>query len=184
MPAKRAAIAKGKEQTNGRGRDAAVQMSMMVPWRKTMGSAKLLVGKHQTPRREPADRDGAKWNREHAQASAPAKADHHPRQGQHPDPAPHQPSDIIQRVAFWHDVTAQEILSDSRLIPIVEARFDAIAAVRINCRIAGRRPGLMDLARQFKRDHTSIISALRQRGLRWPAAAYSSLQHGPLRGYR
>ena len=56
--------------------------------------------------------------------------------------------------------------SDSRLIPIVEARFDAIVAVRINCRVAGKRPGLMDLARLFKRDHTSIISALRQRGLR------------------
>jgi chromosomal replication initiation ATPase DnaA len=143
-------------------------MSMMVPWRKTMGSAKLLVGKKPpTPRRDRLIAMARKWNREHAQASAPKPKPIIIHDKVNIPILPHtSPSDIIQRVAFWHDVTAQEILSDSRLIPIVEARFDAIAAVRINCRIAGRRPGLMDLARQFKRDHTSIISALRQRGLR------------------
>jgi len=144
-------------------------MSISVPWRKTMAGAKRLVGEQApTPRRDRLIEMSRRWEREHARTHAPK-----PR----PIPIVHEkvnipilpytsPITIIQLVGFWHGITAHEILSDSRLIPIVEARFDAIVAVRINCRIAGKRPGLMDLARQFRRDHTSIISALRQRGLR------------------
>jgi chromosomal replication initiation ATPase DnaA len=149
-------------------------MSMTVPWRKTMAGAKRLVGEQApTPRRDKLIALSQRWEREkHLRAMAAEisaidkKLDIAIERSRYPIVPFTSPNTIIQQVAFWHGLTAHEILSDSRLIPIVEARFDAIVAVRINCRVGGKRPGLMDLARQFRRDHTSIISALRQRGLR------------------
>ena len=79
------------------------------------------------------------------------------------------PSTILQQVAFWHGVTVLVILERQPPDP------DRGGALRCDCRgggpnprVAGKRPGLMDLARLFKRDHTSIISAL-------PAAGASRL---------
>jgi hypothetical protein len=142
---------------------------MVVPWKRTMAGAKRLVEpKTPTPRRDRVIALAQRWNREHPREMKPRRRKPiviHKRVNIPILPYT-SPITIIQQVAFWHGVSVNEVMSDSRLIPIVEARFDAIAAVRINCRIAGRRPGLMDLARQFKRDHTTIISALRQRGLR------------------
>lgn len=72
---------------------------------------------------------------------------------------------IIEQVAFWHCVSAENIFGRSRSWKVVAARFDAIAAVYINCRIAGRRYRLTELGRLFDRDHATIIQALRQRNL-------------------
>lgn len=76
------------------------------------------------------------------------------------------PSTIIARVVVWHrHVTFDDVMSERRTRRIVAARFDAIAAVHENCRIDGRRYSLLDLGRAFGRDHTSILNALRKRGI-------------------
>ena len=73
---------------------------------------------------------------------------------------------LIQRVAAWHEgVTPQDILGKSRSHHIVAARFDAIVAVYLNCRIDGKRYTLPALGRCFGRDHTSVLNALRHRGI-------------------
>jgi chromosomal replication initiation ATPase DnaA len=68
---------------------------------------------------------------------------------------------IIDEIARQHGVTYADIVGPSRRIKIVEARYDAIAAVKI------ARPAisLHQLGRLFRRDHTSAHSALRKRGL-------------------
>jgi chromosomal replication initiation ATPase DnaA len=54
------------------------------------------------------------------------------------------------------------VLGPSRARPLVQARFDAVAAVKM------AYPGmsLPMLGRLFKRDHTSILAALRKSGLK------------------
>ena len=76
------------------------------------------------------------------------------------------PSKIVDQVAFWTGVPAAEILGTSRIARFIEARFDAIAAVWINCRIDNRQLSLPEVGRYFSRDHASILNALRQRGLK------------------
>lgn len=70
--------------------------------------------------------------------------------------------DIIARVARQHRLTTADIVGSSRLLPIVEARCDAIAAVR------QERPMLTmgQLGRIFGRDPKTILHALQKRGLR------------------
>jgi chromosomal replication initiation ATPase DnaA len=73
---------------------------------------------------------------------------------------------IVEMVAAWHDFPVHEILSTNKPAPLVEARFDAIAAVWLNCSIAGRKMSLKEIGRVFGgRDHTTILHALRMRGL-------------------
>lgn len=83
-----------------------------------------------------------------------------------PEQAPNHPQRIIGTVAAFHGLRKDEILSSSRQRSIMAARFDAIAAVWLNCRVDGRSYTLLELGRLFKRDHTTILHALRQRGLR------------------
>lgn len=80
-----------------------------------------------------------------------------------PRPAPKTPArEIIERVAAWHLVTAAEIMSRSRRQHVVEARFDAVAAVKL----VHPQLSLHGLARIFDgRDHTSIWNALQRRGI-------------------
>jgi chromosomal replication initiation ATPase DnaA len=54
------------------------------------------------------------------------------------------------------------VLGPSRARPLVQARFDAVAAVKM------AYPGmsLPMLGRLFKRDHTTLLHALKVRGLR------------------
>jgi chromosomal replication initiation ATPase DnaA len=75
------------------------------------------------------------------------------------------PNILIEQVSFWSGIPVWEILGPSRAYPIVEARFDAIAAIAVNCRLAGRKMRQTDIGRHFGRDHATIIQALRQRGL-------------------
>jgi chromosomal replication initiation ATPase DnaA len=73
---------------------------------------------------------------------------------------------IIEMVAAWHGFQVHDILSTNKPTALVEARFDAIAAVRLNCRIMGRQMSLPEIGRVFGgRDHTTILHALRMRGL-------------------
>lgn len=69
--------------------------------------------------------------------------------------------DIIHSVAVKHGFTAELILGERRSKPLVIARHEAI------CEAARLRPdmSLPELGRQFKRDHTTIIHALRKAGV-------------------
>lgn len=71
--------------------------------------------------------------------------------------------EIIARVAFWHGVTTEDILSRRKPRKLATARFDAIAAVKIAYpNISSPRLGQLFGGR----DHTTILHALRMRGLR------------------
>ncbi|MGB3898169.1 MAG: hypothetical protein WA973_06410 [Mesorhizobium sp.] len=75
-------------------------------------------------------------------------------------------SEIIAMVAAWHGVEEQEIYSRSRVVKVIAARHDAIAAVYLNCRINGKRYSQPKLGRVFGIDPTSIYHALKMRGLK------------------
>ena len=68
---------------------------------------------------------------------------------------------IIERVARAHGMLPVQITGDQRAKPFVKARYDAIAEVR---RIYPEK-SLPWLGRQFNRDHTTILHALRKMGL-------------------
>ncbi|MDR7035255.1 helix-turn-helix domain-containing protein [Mesorhizobium sp. BE184] len=76
------------------------------------------------------------------------------------------PKELISMVAAWHGLEASDILASGRSRIAVEARYDAIAAVHLLCKINGRQYSTPLLGRLFRRDHTTIIHALRKRGLR------------------
>lgn len=72
------------------------------------------------------------------------------------------PRVLIERVAAWHNMPAAIIMGRRRSRYIIAARFDAIAAVHV----AYPKWGLARLGRLFDRDHTTILNALRKRGMR------------------
>lgn len=75
--------------------------------------------------------------------------------------------DLIERVAVWHFLTVRQLAGPSKRDRIIEARYDAIAAVYLNCRLGGRAMTLAEIGRLFGgRDHSTIWAALRKRGLR------------------
>jgi hypothetical protein len=74
-----------------------------------------------------------------------------------PEPVKH----IIERVARTHGMLPAHITGDQRAKPFVRARYAAIAEVR---RIYPEK-SLPWLGRQFNRDHTTILHALRKMGL-------------------
>jgi chromosomal replication initiation ATPase DnaA len=78
--------------------------------------------------------------------------------------------DIIEMAAAWHGVAVEDVMSVSRNRKVVAARTDAIGAVWLNCEVEGARPTLPSVGRIFKRDHTTILHALRKLGI-------SSFQH-------
>lgn len=69
---------------------------------------------------------------------------------------------LISQIAEQHGLTYADIIGPSRSRKVIKARFDAIAAV------ATARPtmSLNHLGNVFHRDHTTILSALRKRGLK------------------
>lgn len=74
---------------------------------------------------------------------------------------------IIAQVVAWHPgITVADVMSAIRTRTVVVARYDAIVAVYENCRMDGRRYSLPELGRAFGgRDHTTILHALRKRGI-------------------
>lgn len=75
--------------------------------------------------------------------------------------------DMIETVCAWHPgVSYADVIGSSRKRPIIAARFDAIAAIWINCKVGGERPSLPVIGKAVGgKDHTSVMSALRRRGL-------------------
>jgi hypothetical protein len=74
-------------------------------------------------------------------------------------------AEMIRKVAWWHGVTVEEIKGPCRKVRLVEARFDTVAAIFVNCRRQGP-PSYSFIGRQMgDRDHTTIRNALRKRGL-------------------
>lgn len=74
--------------------------------------------------------------------------------------------EIIGRVAAWYQLTPEAIYSSVKTQRLVDARFDAIAAVKL----AYPQCSLPKLAMIFRRHHTTIYHALRVRGIstaRW-----------------
>ncbi|MBE1208167.1 helix-turn-helix domain-containing protein [Aminobacter carboxidus] len=69
--------------------------------------------------------------------------------------------ELIERVAAWHRVSVGDIKSPARSRYIIEARFDAIAAVKI----AYPKISLPKLGQMFCRDNSTILHALRVRGI-------------------
>lgn len=79
---------------------------------------------------------------------------------------PHRPAhEVIKRVAAQHRMSVKELLSPSRTHRVIAARFDAIVEVYETCRRSESRLSLSEIGRLFGRDHTSILSALRKRGV-------------------
>lgn len=69
---------------------------------------------------------------------------------------------IIARVAEEFGVTSEEIISPRYTRELTRARHEAIYRVWIE-----KDPiGLAEIGRYFKRDHTTIISALRKKGVK------------------
>ena len=75
-------------------------------------------------------------------------------------------ADLIEQVAFWHGLPVHIVTGQERSDVAIEARFDAMAAVAINCRMAGRKLSLHDIGHIFGRTHATVLNALRRRGLR------------------
>lgn len=94
-----------------------------------------------------------------------------------PEPNPRStPQEIIARVLAWHPgVSKAEVLGSSRAVPVVEARYDCIVAVYLNCSMDGRPYSMPRLGRIFGgRDHSSIYHCLAKRGYREEAQAKSN----------
>jgi chromosomal replication initiation ATPase DnaA len=72
------------------------------------------------------------------------------------------PRVLIERVAAWHRLPTTAILSTRRDRPAIVARWDAVVAVKM----AYPTISFARLGRLFDRDHTTIMHALRKRGLR------------------
>lgn len=119
-------------------------MTIVVAWRRTMAGAKL--------RAAPVTRDLKARAREYVRPGGVRIVEFT------------QPRILLEQVAFWHEVTVADLRGPERRFHA--ARFDAIAAVYVNCRIDGRRLSLHEIGRHFGfRDHTTILNALRRRGL-------------------
>lgn len=79
-----------------------------------------------------------------------------------PRPAPRMPArEIIERVAAWHSVPVADVMSRSMRHIVIQARFDAIAAVKHAYPLLS----LPKLGQIFRRDHSSIFNALQVRGV-------------------
>lgn len=83
---------------------------------------------------------------------------------------------IIARVAAEHGLKVSELLSKCRRIPLIKARHEAIYRVWIE-----KAPiGLAEVGRRFGLDHTTILSALRKKGVtdtRQRASKSAEVQH-------
>lgn len=158
-------------------------MTIAVCGRLTMANAKRIVfdeGINIAPRkktgREQIIELSLRWMEGQA---ARQEAEMHAREALHRTMAEHRrrrqemtgsigadPVALIAMVAAWHGFDAADIYAGNRARDLVEARYDAVAAVYQLCKIDGRQYSTPLLGRLFKRDYTTIIHALRKRGLR------------------
>ena len=69
---------------------------------------------------------------------------------------------IIDNIAAWHGMTAEDIFGKDSRAPVVACRFDAIVAVKQ----AHPTISMSALGRIFHHDRTTVRSALKRRGVR------------------
>lgn len=136
------------------------------------GAKRIANERRATPRRDALIAASREWERRQAEAAEARRRAEQRREMEAlrleraiPKPRPVTPFDarnLIGRVAAWHGFTVDDVLGPSRARPLVQARFDAVAAVKM------AYPGmsLPMLGRLFKRDHTTLLHALKVRGLR------------------
>ena len=134
---------------------------IVAAYARTMAGAKRIA----TPKRDKLIALSRRWQAERDDSLSQVRIVPSPRAEQ-----------IVEQVAWWHGLTTADLYGPSRLTSVIEARFDAIAAVAINCRRRDERLSVSAIGRIFGRDHSTIISALRQRGLKQP---YGRLQFVP-----
>lgn len=150
-----------------------------VSYRHTMANAKRIVHERPepTPRRDTLRDLSLAWiakqnqEREDAERRVAEQREREKREWElsrrtTPAPSKTQPRELIARVAAWHGVTFDAIMSPDRSRVVVEARWDCIVAVHLNCEINGRAYTLNEMGRLFNRDHTSVLNGLRTRGLK------------------
>lgn len=152
-------------------------MTFAVSMRHTMANAKPVADpglclKHPYRRaklielsRRHIAAEEARKAREAALDKAIERAREHHRRRQSAEAGQTPPNTIIAMVAAWHGLTHDDIVAADRAKELVLARMDAIAAVRLNCRICGSQFSTPRLGRLFKRDHSTILHALRKAGL-------------------
>ena len=68
---------------------------------------------------------------------------------------------ILATVARMHGMTVEDLKGPRRTARVVRARQDAMAAVWLNC----SKLSLPAIGRIMRRDHTTVLHALRQRGI-------------------
>lgn len=95
-----------------------------------------------------------------------ARADNLAAVSRPPVPRTTSARELIARVAAWHGMTLDDVMSPIREVPFVAARVDAMAAVWCNCLLEGKKPTTCSMGRAFKRDHATIFHALRKAGLK------------------
>lgn len=136
------------------------------------GARRIASERRTTSRRDALIAASREWERRQAEAAQARRKEAFHREMEVlrieqsvPKPRPATPFDarnLIARVACWHGYTLEDILGDCRARPLIQARFDAVAAVKT------MHPdfSLPMLGRLFRRDHTTVLYALKQRGLK------------------
>lgn len=80
-------------------------------------------------------------------------------------PSPFSADEIVARIAAKHKLTKADIFGQSRIIPITEARHEAMVEVAK----AFPRWSYPRLGRFFNRDHTTVMHAVKKHGvIRYP----------------
>ncbi|MGD9868943.1 MAG: helix-turn-helix domain-containing protein [Hyphomicrobiales bacterium] len=72
------------------------------------------------------------------------------------------PRELARRVIAWHGIAEDTVFSPCRERPVVAARWDAVVAVATTF----PRLSLPKLGQIFGRDESTILYALRKRGVR------------------
>lgn len=145
-------------------------MPIAAAWRNTMANAKPLAEDH--PRRAKVIALARAWEEkarardEVLQAKNAAANRHRAWLAQSWVAEYPTPRAIIEQVAFWHSLTVADLRTASRRQDLVDARLDAVCAIWVNCRRGGGRMTLTEIGWHMgHRHHTTILSALRRRGL-------------------
>jgi hypothetical protein len=147
-------VRESHEQKKLSGRAALIAMSRR--YIEEQNAIKVRQQQELERRREEAAARRAKMEteRDRLQSIGPVHVEGHPQR-------------IIATVEAFHGLEPGTIFSQSKTRnTVVPARYDAIVAVYLNCRIDGRQYSLPELGRAFRRDHTSVLHALRTRGLK------------------
>lgn len=73
---------------------------------------------------------------------------------------------LIAEIAEAHGISVADLMSRSRKRSCVAARHEAMVRVFLEITIGGRRLNACEVGRIFRRDHTTILHALRKAGVK------------------